>query len=53
MRILVDTNVLVRMMHVDHPLREVAHAAVDQLRDAQHELRTVPQVLYEYWAVAT
>lgn len=53
MRILVDTNVLVRMMHVGHPQRKVAHAVADRLRDDQHELRTVPQVLYEYWAVAT
>ena len=25
----------------------------DRLRDDQYELRTVPQVLYEYWSVAT
>jgi hypothetical protein len=28
-------------------------ASVQKLKDDNHELRTVPQVLYEHWAVAT
>lgn len=53
MRILVDTNVLARLAHVNHPHQTLARDALRRLRDADHELRTVPQVLYEYWAVAT
>ncbi len=53
MRILVDTNVLVRSAHVGSRDQAVATAAVRKLRDQRHELRTVPQVLYEYWAVAS
>jgi predicted nucleic acid-binding protein len=53
MRVLVDTNVLVRSAHVAHALQTSATAALQHLRDAQHELRTVPQILYEYWVVAT
>jgi predicted nucleic acid-binding protein len=53
MRILVDTNVLVRFAHAGSLHQTVAASALRRLRRAQHELRTVPQVLYEYWAVAT
>ncbi len=53
MRILVDTNVLVRLAHLDHPHHAIAREVLRRLRDRDHELRTVPQVLYEYWAVAT
>jgi predicted nucleic acid-binding protein len=53
MRILVDTNVLVRSAHIGHALQTSATAALQHLRDAQHELRTVPRILYEYWVVAT
>jgi predicted nucleic acid-binding protein len=53
MRILVDTNVLVRLAHIQHPQQPIACDALRRLRDADHELRIVPQVLYEYWAVAT
>jgi hypothetical protein len=30
-----------------------AEAALGQLGNEGHELRVVPQVLYEYWSVAT
>jgi hypothetical protein len=53
MRILVDTNVLVRMVHFKHPHQAVADGALSRLRDENHELRTVPQVPYEFWAVAS
>src|SRR3990172_7935885 len=53
MRILIDTNVLVRSVHVGHAQQASAAAALQRLRDELHEIRTVPQVLYEYWAVAT
>jgi predicted nucleic acid-binding protein len=53
MKVLVDTNVLVRTAHVGHGDQALAIAALERLRNERHELRTVPQVLYEYWAVAT
>jgi predicted nucleic acid-binding protein len=53
MRILVDTNVLARLAHKGHPHTAAANAAIHQLWADGHELRVVPQVLYEYWSVAT
>jgi predicted nucleic acid-binding protein len=53
MRVLVDTNVLSRVAHKNHPHTPVAIAALQRLWDEGHELRIVPQVLYEYWSVAT
>lgn len=53
MKILVDTNILVRSSHVGSSFQGIAVNALNRLRDQQHELRTVPQVLYEFWAVAT
>jgi predicted nucleic acid-binding protein len=53
MRILVDTNVLARLAHKSHPHTAAANAAIHQLWADGHELRIVPQVLYEYWSVAT
>ncbi len=53
MRILIDTNILVRVMQLNSPQRDIASRAIGTLRGEQHELHTVPQVLYEYWAVAT
>ena len=53
MRILVDTNVLARLAHKNHPHTAVVNAALRQLWTDGHELRVVPQVLYEFWSVAT
>lgn len=53
MRVLVDTNVLARVAHKNHPHTPVASAALQYLWSGGHELRIVPQVLYEYWSVAT
>ncbi len=53
MRILIDTNVLGRLSQPGHAMHGIAVRTVTTLRDAQHELRVVPQVLYEYWTVAT
>jgi predicted nucleic acid-binding protein len=53
MRVLVDTNVIIRIADraaTDHAVAEAAAAA---LRDAHHQLCIVPQNLYEYWVVAT
>jgi len=53
MTILIDTNVLVRLDHLGNPQRETARKALERLVDDAHDLRTVPQVLYEYWVATT
>ena len=53
MRILIDTNVLCRLVEAGHSQHDVADGAVMQLLTAGHELCVVPQVIYEYWVVAT
>jgi predicted nucleic acid-binding protein len=53
MTFIVDTNVLLRLDHIGHPHRQKAQAAIERLIDEQQSIRTVPQVLYEYWVVAT
>jgi predicted nucleic acid-binding protein len=53
MRILVDTNILGRLSQPRHPFHVSSQQFVDRLRHDGHELRVVPQVLYEYWVVAT
>jgi predicted nucleic acid-binding protein len=53
MRVLLDTNVLCRLAEKGHPLHAAVEGAVARLRGEAHELCLVPQVLYEYWVVAT
>jgi predicted nucleic acid-binding protein len=53
MRILLDTNILGRLSQPTHPLHPAATACVADLQAHGHELRLVPQVLYEYWVLAT
>lgn len=48
-----DTNVLVRHATPTDPARATVIRAVGVLRAAGHDLRLVPQNLYEFWAVAT
>ncbi len=53
MRVLVDSNILLRIDQSRHPHQEAALQAVERLVTRGHEPRTVPQVFYEYWVVAT
>ena len=53
MRVLLDTNVLCRLAQKGHPLHSAAEDAVLKVREDGHEPCLVPQVLYEYWVVAT
>lgn len=53
MKVLIDTNVLCRLAQKGHPLHATAESAILKLREEAHELCLVPQVLYEYWVVAT
>jgi len=54
MRVLVDTNVVARLIpRVGSTTHLVAANAVSHLRTGQHELFLVPQILYEFWVIAT
>ena len=53
MRILTDTNLLLRSVDDGHAQQAVAAAAIEQCPTMGHELLIVPQVLYEFWVVAT
>lgn len=53
MRILVDTNILIRFADASHDSHELAVKAVQQLRQEKNELCIVPQLIYEFWSVAT
>jgi predicted nucleic acid-binding protein len=53
MRVLLDTNILARQSQPDHALHSPTVQALERLHSDGNELRVVPQVLYEYWAVAT
>lgn len=53
MRILIDTNVLLRCTEPKHIHYQSSLDAIDLPRSLGHELAIVPQVLYEFWSVAT
>lgn len=53
MIVLLDTNIIGRISQPTHALHSLATTATDRLIAEGHELRIVPQVLYEFWAVAT
>lgn len=53
MRLLVDTNVLLRIAQITSPHRESAKAALLALLKARVNLCVVPQVIYEFWVAAT
>ena len=52
-RYLIDTNLLVRGLEVDHPLKTVSQEALFRLSIQQEHLGIVPQTLYELWNVCT
>jgi len=53
MRILLDTNILLRAVPPFDADQAAVNAALRRLHAASHRLTIVPQVLYEYWVVAT
>ena len=53
MTYLVDTNVLLRIIQVNHSLHADAIRAAATLGDQGHELVVIGQNLIEFWAVAT
>ena len=53
MRILLDTNVLITYANHFSPLQEQVVTSFDQLDNIGFRLFVVPQVIYEFWVVAT
>ena len=53
MLILVDTNILLRLVEPGHSRHAESVRAVRVLRSAGHTLCVVPQVHYEFWVAAT
>lgn len=53
MRILTDSNILLRLMQEAHPHHSQADAALYALRSRGDEPCIVAQVIYEYWSVCT
>jgi predicted nucleic acid-binding protein len=51
--VVLDTNILLRLAEPDHLLHGATAKAVAQLRLAQWQPVLLPQVAYEFWAVAT
>jgi predicted nucleic acid-binding protein len=51
--VLVDTNVLLRVVEPAHAHHVTAVEAIESLDSLGHELVIVPQIGYEFWAVAT
>lgn len=50
---LCDTNVLVRIINPADPLHQVASSAILHLQSRDWDIAITPQVVYEYWTVAT
>jgi predicted nucleic acid-binding protein len=53
MPVLIDTNILLRSLHADHPHHATAVSTVSGLRLKNEILCIAPQNLIEFWAIAT
>jgi len=53
MRVLVDTNVLARIAQPGHRQHQSARDSVQLLLAGGHDLCILPQIIYEFWVVAT
>lgn len=53
MRFLLDTNIVLRLNDTAHVHHTQARAALDWIDASGHESVVVPQVIYEFWVVAT
>jgi predicted nucleic acid-binding protein len=52
-RVLLDTNICLRFADTTSPSHTLVKAAVHNLIASGHRMRLTPQVLIEFWAVAT
>jgi predicted nucleic acid-binding protein len=53
MSILLDTNIMLRSVEPNHPMHNIADAAVGTLLGNQETIVLVSQNLYEFWVVGT
>lgn len=53
MNVAIDTNVLLRSIQPAHPMHPAAVEALQTLGDGGARLVIFPQVVYEFWVVAT
>ena len=53
MAVLVDTNILLRLLQPQHPHVQLAEQAVERLRRRNEALNVATQNLIEFWAVVT
>ena len=53
MSYVLDSNILLRSLEEDHPQQDDALAAINKLVSRREEVFLIPQVLYEFWVVAT
>lgn len=53
MTYLPDTSVIIRLYDTKNPLSEIVGKCFDNLRKSGKELVIVPQILVEFWVVAT
>lgn len=53
MAYLVDTNILLRSVDLNHPMNHDATNAINELRRRGEQLHIVPQNLIEFWGVYT
>ena len=53
MSVLLDTNILSRLVQPSHPHHVTAKDAVSVLQNSGEDLCLVPQNMYEFWTVAT
>jgi predicted nucleic acid-binding protein len=53
MLLVLDTNVLLRLVEPEHERHRAAVGAVDALDALGHTKAILPQIVYEFWAVAT
>ena len=48
-----DTNIILRLVSKNDPLHQVVSQAVERLEQSGEELVIIPQILVEFWTVAT
>ena len=53
MNVAIDTSVLVRSLHHQHPQQPESKAVIETLKKRNETLCVLPQMLYEFWVVAT
>ena len=53
MKCLVDTNLLLRSVQSSHPMNSTASGSINSLLQQDEQLFIVPQIVIEFWCVAT